>query len=49
MSTFQAILYLDAIAFLLLAAFGVPSRVSWVPLAGACALLAFSLPTIATL
>jgi hypothetical protein len=47
MSTAQAILYVVAVVLLVLAAVGVPSRVSLALLAAACALLAFSLPAIA--
>lgn len=47
MTTAQAILYLVAVILLAVAAFGVPARVSLALLGAACALLAFSLPTIA--
>jgi hypothetical protein len=47
MATAQALLYLAALVLLVLAACGVPARVSLALLAAACALLAFSLPTIA--
>lgn len=42
-----ALLYLAAVILLVLAALGVPSRVSLALLAAACALLAYSLPAIA--
>jgi len=41
-----AVLFLVAVILLVLAAFGVPSRVSWVCLAAACALLAYALPAL---
>lgn len=41
-----AILYLIAVILLALAGFGVPARVSLALLGAACALLAFSLPSI---
>lgn len=47
MSTAQAILYLVAVVLLVLAAVGVPSRVSLALLGAACALLAYALPAIA--
>jgi hypothetical protein len=47
MATAQALLYLAAILLLVLAALGIPARVSLALLAAACALLAFSLPAIA--
>jgi hypothetical protein len=47
MALAQALLYLAAILLLVLAAVGVPARVSLALLGAACALLAFSLPTIA--
>lgn len=47
MATLQAVLYIAAVVLLVLAAFGVPARVSLALLGAACALLAFSLPTIA--
>ncbi len=47
MHTAQRIIYVVAIALLVLAAFGVPARVSLALLGAAAALLAFSLPTIA--
>ena len=46
MTTAQALLYLAAIVLLVLAAVGVPARVSPALLGAACALLAFALPTI---
>lgn len=45
----QAILYLVAVILLVVAAFGVPARVSLALLGAAVALLAYSLPTIAAL
>jgi hypothetical protein len=47
MAAAQAILYIIAIGLLVFAAFGLPVRVSLALLGAACALLAFSLPTIA--
>ncbi len=47
MSTAQAILYVVAVVLLVLAAVGVPSRVSLALLGAACALLAYALPAIA--
>lgn len=47
MSTAQAILYLVAVILLVVAAFGVPARVSLALLGAACALLAYALPAIA--
>jgi hypothetical protein len=44
----QVILYIVAVILLVLAALPVPSRVGLVPLAAACALLAYALPLIAT-
>lgn len=41
-----AILYLIAVVLLVLAGLGVPARVSLALLGAACALLAFSLPSI---
>jgi hypothetical protein len=41
-----AVLYIVAVVLLLLAAFGVPARVSLALLGAACALLAFSLPAM---
>lgn len=49
MSTVIAILYMVAVALLVLAAFGIPARVSLALLGAATALLAYSLPTIAAL
>lgn len=46
MALIQALLYLAAVVLLVVAAFGVPSRVSLALLAAACALLAYSLPAI---
>lgn len=42
----QAILYITAVVLLVLAAFGIPARVSLALLGAACALLAYTLPTI---
>jgi len=47
MATLQAVLYIAAVVLLVLAAFGVPARVSLALLGAACALLAYSLPAIA--
>jgi hypothetical protein len=47
MALAQALLYVAAVALLVLAAVGVRSRVSLPQLGAACALLAFSLPAIA--
>jgi hypothetical protein len=41
-----AVLYIVAVALLVLAAFGVPARVSLALLGAACALLAYSLPSM---
>jgi hypothetical protein len=50
MGTLQAILYIAAVVLIALAAFGVRSgRVSLALLGAACALLAYTLPTITTL
>lgn len=49
MVTWQAILYLVAVALWVLAAVGVSARVSLVLLGAACALLAYALPVIAHL
>jgi hypothetical protein len=46
MGTAQAILYLVAVVLIVLAACGVPSRVSLALLGAACALLAYALPAI---
>lgn len=46
MGTIQAILYILAVLLLVLAAFGVPARVSLALLGGACAILAYTLPAI---
>ena len=46
MAVAQAILYLVAVGLLVLAAFGVVTRVSLTLLAAACALLAYALPTL---
>lgn len=46
MHTLQAILYLAAVLLLVLAAIGIPARVSLALLAAACALLAYSLPAM---
>lgn len=42
----QAILYIAAVVLIVLAAFGIPARVSLALLGAACALLAYTLPTI---
>lgn len=47
MALLQALLYLAAIALLILAAFGVPSRVSFALLGAARALAGFAAPAIA--
>jgi hypothetical protein len=47
MALAQALLYVAAVALLVLAACGVPSRVSLALLGAACALLAYSLPAMA--
>lgn len=47
MALAQALLYLAAVVLLVLAAFGVPARVSLALLGAACALLAFALPAVA--
>lgn len=49
MGTIQAILYIIAVVLIVLAAFGIPSRVSLVLLGAATALLAYALPAIAAL
>lgn len=49
MTTAQALLYLVAVILLALAGVGVTARVGLIPLAAACALLAYALPVIATL
>lgn len=49
MGTFQAILYIIAIALIIAAAVGVRTRVSLALLGAATALLAYALPTIAGL
>jgi hypothetical protein len=41
-----ALLYLAAVVLIVLAALGVPSRVSLVLLAAGCALLAYALPAL---
>jgi hypothetical protein len=46
-STAQALFYVIGLVLLVVAAFGVTARVSLALLGAACALLAFSLPTIA--
>lgn len=46
MSLAQALLYLAAVLLLVLAALGVPARVSLALLGAACALLAFALPVV---
>lgn len=46
MATAQAILYIAAVVLIVLAACGVPSRVSLALLGAGCALLAFALPAI---
>jgi hypothetical protein len=42
----QALLYLAAVVLIVLAAFGVPTRVSLALLGAACALLAYTLPVL---
>jgi hypothetical protein len=42
----QALLYLAAVVLIVLAAFGVPARVSLALLGAACALLAYTLPVL---
>lgn len=49
MGTIQAILYIIAVVLLVLAAFGIPSRVSLALLGSAMALLAYALPAIAAI
>jgi hypothetical protein len=49
MGTVQAILYIIAVALIVLAAFGVPSRVSLALLGAGVALLAYALPAITAL
>lgn len=49
MATIQAILFIIAVVLLMLAAFGIPSRVSLALLGAATALLAYALPAIAAL
>lgn len=49
MATLQAILYIIAVVLLVLAAFGIPSRVSLALLGAATGLLAYALPAIAAL
>jgi hypothetical protein len=49
MAVAQAALYLAAVLLLVIAATGVPSRVSLTVLGAACALLAYALPTLAAL
>lgn len=49
MSTLQAILFIIAVVLLMLAAFGIPARVSLALLGAATALLAYALPAIAAL
>lgn len=49
MGTLQAILYIIAIVLLVLAAFGIPSRVSLALLGAASFVLAYALPAITTL
>jgi hypothetical protein len=46
MAAAQAILYLVAVALVVLAACGVPSRVSLALLGAACALFAYALPAV---
>ena len=46
MKTLAAILYLAAVILLVLAALGIPARISLALLAAACALLAYSLPAM---
>jgi hypothetical protein len=45
-ATAQALLYIAALLLLVLAACGVPARVSLALLGAACALLAYSLPAV---
>lgn len=49
MAQLQAVLYIIAVVLLVIAAFGVPARVSLALLGGASALLAYALPVIAAL
>lgn len=49
MVTIQAILYIIAVVLLVLAAFGIPARVSLTLLGAGAALLAYALPTITAL
>jgi hypothetical protein len=49
MALSQAILYLAAVILLVLAAFGIPARVSLALLGAATALLAYALPAITSL
>ena len=46
MNVFRALLFLAAVLLIVLAACGLQSRVSLALLGAACALLAYSLPTI---
>jgi hypothetical protein len=48
MALLQAILYITAFVLLLLAALGVPARISLALLGAALALLAYTLPAITT-
>jgi hypothetical protein len=49
MATFQAILYIIAVALIIAAAFGINARVSLALLGAGTALLAYALPAIAAL
>jgi hypothetical protein len=46
MALAQALLFIAAVVLLVLAAIGIPSRVSLVLLGAACGVLAYALPTI---
>ena len=46
MKALIAVLYIIAVVLIALAAFGVPARISLALLGAACALLAFSLPSM---
>jgi len=47
MHLWQAVLYIVAVALLVLAGIGVATRINLVCIAAACAVLAFALPVIA--
>ena len=49
MQLVQAILYITAVVLIVLAAFGVPARISLALLGAGLALLAYALPAIAAL